>query len=340
MAGFTRRGLLGAGAASAAAMALSALPAGARDAGDHCDPDEDLTDEVGTNLPPSRLGAQLYSVANQVGSLGWAKLLAAMAEIGYRTVEFAGFSGSTPAELRTILADTGLTAVGQHAGMDDASIEAAGVLGLPYTGITLITNIYGPRTDDWKRTAADFDAFGARCAAAGTKFYVHMHPEPYVPLADDPQRLALDVLLENTDPELVAFEMDIYWAYYAAASLGASGVLFDPVDYVVAHPGRFPIFHVKDGRALLDRSVGGERATLMNAPTAGPPSMDGITDVGQGDIPFKTFFGKLAEVSDLASHHFVWERDTASNHPRGSLASARASYLMMRYDHMAGPSRY
>ena len=47
-----------------------------------------------------------------------------------------------------------------------------------------------------------------------------------------------------------------------------------------------------------------------------------------------------AEVSDLAGHELVWERDTASNHPRGSLASARASYLMMRHDHMGAPSLY
>ena len=203
----SRRGLLAAGAGAAASVTLGRSPAVAREP-DKCvpsHPDADLTDAVGTNLPPSRLGAQLYSVGGQVGTIGWAKLLAALAEIGYKSVEFAGFSGATPAQLKTILDDTGLRAVGNHGAMNQASIDAAVVLGLPYTGITLITNIYGATTDAWKRTAADFNTFGAQAAKAGVKFYVHMHPEPYVPMADDPTKLAVDVLLANTDPELVFF---------------------------------------------------------------------------------------------------------------------------------------
>ena len=336
----TRRGLLGAGASAAAAVALGRGHAVAQEPApcEPADPDANLTDGVGTNLPPSRLGCQLYSVSDRVRPMGWGPLLTALEEIGYRSVEFAGLSGATPGELRTILDDLGLRAVGQHAAMDAASLTTAVALGLPYTGISLITNLYGAHTEAWKRTAEEFNAFGALCAAEGVRFYVHMHPEPYTPVADAPGRWALDVLLEETDPELVFFEMDLYWAYYSA-SVAGGGLLFDPLQFVLPQPQRFPIFHVKDGRRLARQTAGGETVTVMNAPITPYPT-DGICDVGQGDVPFKAFFGELAKVSDLRSHELLWERDTASSHPRGSLASARASYLMMRHDHMAGPSQY
>jgi hypothetical protein len=65
-----------------------------------------------------------------------------------------------------------------------------------------------------------------------------------------------------------------------------------------------------------------------------------MTDVHQGDIDFRSMFSRLAKVSDLSNHYFIWERDTANKHPHGSLSSARASRAAMRYDHLAGPARY
>ena len=337
----SRRGMLGASTSAAAAVALGGGRARANEVDPpECvepDPDANLTDDVGTNLPPSRIGVQTYSVNDQISGLGLGPVLTALAEIGYRGVEFAGLGGATADEARTMLDDLGMHPVGQHAGMDNASLQTAVALGLPHTGISLFTNIHGAHTEAWKQTAEEFNAFGAQCAAEGVKFYVHMHPEPYTPVLDSPGNLALDVLLAHTDPGLVFFEMDLYWAYFTAMS--AQGLLFDPVDFVLPAPERFPIFHVKDGRALANEQVAGQQVTPMNV-THAPYPMDGICDVGQGDVPFKDFFGKLAEVSDLAGHELVWERDTASNHPRGSLASARASYLMMRHDHMGAPSLY
>jgi sugar phosphate isomerase/epimerase len=231
--------------------------------------------------------------------------------------------------------ELGMRAVSQHAAMDQASIDTAVALGMSYTGIGGIPTS-GGTSDSWKATAESFNTFGAAAAAKGLKFAPHMHTELFTPLLDAPGKYPLDVMLENTDPDLVFFEMDIYWAYTAAWENGA-GQAFDPVDWVVANPKRFPLFHVKDGH-YTTRQAG---ATLVyNQDNAPQPFQEGMTDIHQGNIDFRSMFGRLAKVSDLRDHYFIWERDTANKHPHGSLSSARASYAAMRYDHLAGPARY
>jgi sugar phosphate isomerase/epimerase len=135
--------------------------------------------------------------------------------------------------------------------------------------------------------------------------------------------------------------MDIYWAYFFRSWVGGADALFDPLQWVLPNKSRFPLFHVKDGKEWL-KTATPMPLTVQGSPFgggAGPtyPLNDGITDIGQGDVPFKSFFGKMGEIN---KHWYLWERDTASSNPHGSLTSARASYLMMRNDHMARPSRW
>jgi sugar phosphate isomerase/epimerase len=163
-----------------------------------------------------------------------------------------------------------------------------------------------------------------------------MHTETWTPVTDAPGKIGLDILLAETDPKFVFLEMDIYWAYTGVWENGL-GTTVDPVDYLEAFPERFPLFHVKDGHYAA-RSGG---ATLVyNQDNLPRPFQSGMTDVHQGDIDFRTMFSRLSKVSDLSNHYFLWERDTANQHPHGSMSSARASCAAMRYDHMAGPAKY
>jgi sugar phosphate isomerase/epimerase len=328
----TRRGLVAAGAGAVGALTLGRSPAGAQAA----KPAAALTDAVGTNLPPNRIGIQMYSVRDQPALMGgMPAVLTALHEIGYRTVEFAGINVAEIPKIKSTLADLDMVAVGNHGALNQASLDTAVALGLPYTGIGSIPT-GGLTMDAWKQTAEQFNTFGEAAAARGVKFYAHMHQELFYPVVDAPGTYALDVMLANTDPGLVFFEMDIYWAYTAAWNEGG-GMLFEPSDWVVAHPKRFPLFHVKDGHYATRQ---GGATVVYNQDNAPQPLQDGMTDVHQGDIDFRTFFSRLAKVSDLENHHFLWERDSASSHPHGSLSSARASYHAMRSDHLAGPSRY
>jgi sugar phosphate isomerase/epimerase len=169
-------------------------------------------------------------------------------------------------------------------------------------------------------------------------FYIHMHGPEYVRVADSPTEHVIDVLLENTDPRYVFWEMDIYWAYFFQGYLDAGGATADPLRWVLENPKRFPLFHVKDGKQAVKQDVGGQHVQLANPPITTFPLQDGICDVGQGDVNFKQFFSELAKVSNLNDHYYLWERDTASGHPHGSLCSARASYEMIAHGRLTDPT--
>jgi sugar phosphate isomerase/epimerase len=294
------------------------------------------------DLPAAQIGAQLYSVADQATSIGFPKLFAALSQIGYKYVEFAGYANKdnySPKVIKKILADHGLKAIGNHGSMDAPSLDGALQTGQKYTGIAVLTDIKGAHKDAWKQTAADLNAYGEKCVKAGLKgFYVHMHGPEYTRVVDSPTEHVMDVLLANTDPRYVFWEMDIYWAYFFQGYLDAGGATVDPLQWVLKNPRRFPLFHVKDGKQAVKQDVGGQHLQLDNPPIGTFPLQDGICDVGQGDVNFKHFFNELSKVSNLQNHYFLWERDTASSHPHGSLCSARASYEMMARSRLVDPT--
>ena len=83
-----------------------------------------------------------------------------------------------------------------------------------------------------------FNEVGARCKAAGIKFGYHNHSREFEKVED---RVMLDYMLENTDPDKVFFQMDVYWTVMGQAS---------PVDYFTKYPGRFRLLHIKDRREV------------------------------------------------------------------------------------------
>ena len=262
-------------------------------------------------LPPNRIGLMLYTVRDQIESLGFAKVLETVAGMGFNAVEFAGYTqGTGPIsfkQLRRLLEANGLTPVGCHGNLDDAAIDAAVKLDLPYTG-TAFEVPSGTNTAAWEQLAADYNAFGKKASKHGVKGYLHIHGPAYAPVADNPEVRGLDILLEQTDPKFFAFQMDIYWAYFFRSSFPG----YDPIEYVKQNRDRFPLFHVKDGTANESGDFAGGQ----------------MTDVGQGNIPFEDFF---STVGRPRSSWYLNERDSASDHPQGSFCSAQCSYLYMRY---------
>jgi sugar phosphate isomerase/epimerase len=295
----TRRGFIGAAAGTAAAAATGTWAPSA----------------IGREalVPPGRLGIQLFTVRDAVSRLdmsvidpltgeplrgGFQGVFEVLAAARIREIEFAGYGQGangpiTVAQIRALLDQYALKGIGTHIGYTqflsniEQVLDDAEVLGLPYVGTADSPGrVHGETTEGYKRAAEDFNAFGAAAAARGMRFYQHNHSGEF---AIDPTtgiRL-YDTILAETDPALVFFELDIFWAYVGQSRFPG----FDPLQLVVDQPHRFPLYHVKDG--VMD---GGSTFGWT------------MTDVGDGQIDFRTFF---TVAPSKGSHSYLIERDTA-----------------------------
>ncbi len=198
-------------------------------------------------------GLALYTVRDDMGTNAKATLQA-VAEAGYRNIEAAGYNegkfyGMTPKEFKKYLKELGLKPVSTHQGavtMENADtmmadVKAAGftyfVIPVPPMGLFTYDNVNQKlgMTGGAENLAKVLNTLGEKCKKAGLKLLYHNHDFEFVKDADG--IVTIDYLLENTDPKLVNFQMDLYWVTKAGA---------DPVAYFEKYPGRFKIWHVKD----------------------------------------------------------------------------------------------
>jgi len=326
----TRRALIGAGAGLTAAAVVGSRTRIALGAGTGAAHAASSPPPPTPLLPSDRLGIQLYSVRDQVDAIGFAGVFETLAKIGYKQVEFAGYTQAvgpiTPKQIAQLLRANGLTAIGSHlqelGTPDDATFEheldIAQTIGIPQVGISFEIPS-GTTTSGWQALADQWNHLGSLAHARGMRFYLHNHFQEWALCPDNPTKRGEDILLAETDPNLVWFEMDIYWAYVGQWQSGQV-VKFDPLtDYAIPYRNRYLLFHVKDGKP--DQSGGFTDA------------LDDIVDDGEGVIDYVTFFSKLFQTStgEQNRHWYIQERDNAGSHPRGSLAASQMSYLYMRY---------
>jgi sugar phosphate isomerase/epimerase len=252
-----------------------------------------------SSASPVRIGLQLYTVRDLLEK-DFEGTLEKVAQIGYTNMEFAGYYGRTPEQVRAIMDRLELVSSSTHIGAQlmrqdaAAQIRSAKVLGQEY--ITIPSYSFGrDGIAGWKAGAAEFNKWGALCREAGLKLGYHNHSAEFATVDGGP--MGLDVLLRETDRALVDFEMDLYWTAFADQ---------DPLAWFAKYPGRFTMWHAKD---------------MILTPAKG------MAPVGQGTLDFKTFFAHARESG--VKHVFV-EHDTAASYPGGSLASIQASYTNLR----------
>lgn len=212
------------------------------------------------------LGIQLYTLGPDAQKDLEATLKAVRA-IGYERVELAGLLGHTPADFRGALDRAGLKCVSAHIqasggegtftgdlGRLAADLKALGVetavmptarfperLGSPTKEEGVVGYLKRATSaltaDDWKANADFLNAKGKALQSAGIKVGYHNHNFEFAPVGSTN---GLEILLANTDPALVTFEVDIGW-------VAAAGV--DPYEFLARHKGRFTMMHVKDIKA-------------------------------------------------------------------------------------------
>jgi sugar phosphate isomerase/epimerase len=245
------------------------------------------------------VGIQLYSV-NQAMHSDAAGTLKKLQQIGYRNVETAGFGGLSAADFRKLLDDSGLVCPSAHLDFISGNIEAnfadAHALGAHYVVSSVLRRGTGdlPTLDpafskyaetlramtleDAKQTAELANRIGEKAKQAGLQFGYHNHFMEFVDQGHG--QVAYDVLLKETDPGLVAFEIDCGWMRVAGG---------DPVHYFKKYPHRFPMIHVKDFLSVGTKNVA--------------PGLRVGTELGNGFVDYRPIFA--AAKSEGLKYYFV-----------------------------------
>ena len=209
--------------------------------------------KVKTDKP---IALQLYSVRDDMKT-DPRGTLAKVGEIGYPYVEAAGyengkFYGMTPAEFKAEVEKDGMIFLSSHTGQPlpdqahwnqvmawwDTCIDAHVAAGVKYIVQPFMGESAYRNLDTLKMYCDYFNKVGEKCAARGIQFGYHNHESEFKMI--DSTRV-YDVMLKNTDPSKVFFQMDLWWITQGGG---------DPLTYFKEYPGRFLLWHVKDEKEL------------------------------------------------------------------------------------------
>lgn len=244
--------------------------------------------------PPAsldKIGLQLYTV-RQAMEQSVERTLLQVAEIGYKEVEFAGYFNRPPRAIRQLLDRNDLKAPSAHVGLDVLRtgwyrrLNEAAEMGHKWLVVPSLPESERDSLDAIRRTAELLNRAATDAKTYKIRVGFHNHDVEFTEVEG---RRIFDVLLEETDAELVDFEMDLYWITKAGA---------DPFDYFARFPGRFPLVHVKD--------------------SSGAPAHR-MTEVGKGAIDFKRLFAARRQAG---MKHFFVEHDN----PADPMASVGTSF--------------
>jgi len=274
----------------------------------------------------NQMGLELYTVRNLLDK-DFEGTIARVAELGFREVEPVGYGGLDPRQFRALLDKYGLRAPSTHAGATagpdlEKELEGHRIMGFQYTEVRAAPAARGggrgpvrpagappqprPRqsVEAVKRAAAQHNANGKLTGKFGMKILIHNHTQEFE-LLDDGKTTQYDVLLAETDPALVAMQLDIGWASVAGQNI---------LEMFRKNPGRFELWHVKDAIGIK-----GIDPTLT--PDQRRPKTT-LVPVGQGEIDYKAIFAQAAQAG---LKHFCIEQDNAAE-GGDAVAATKASY--------------
>ena len=188
------------------------------------------------------IGIQLYSIRDLVES-DLTGSLEKLAAIGYKTIETAHyqdrkFYGMEPGAFKDLVDNTGLKALSSHSSLNLENIEQAvedtAKAGMKYLVQPSIPADRRKTIDDYKTIAGELNEMGEVCRKAGLILGYHNHAFEFEKIDD---KVPYDILLENTDADLVTMQIDTYWIHYGG---------YSAEEYFKKYPGRFKMWHIKD----------------------------------------------------------------------------------------------
>ncbi|MBZ4676073.1 MAG: sugar phosphate isomerase [Anaerophaga sp.] len=209
-----------------------------------------------TTKEKKEIGLQLYSVRDAMKEAP-VETVKKVGEMGYTFVESAGYAdgkfyGMDPEAFKSLTEESGMKFISSHTGQalpDSASwdetmqwwdrcIDAHKRAGVKYIVQPSMDEVGYNSLDGLKRYCEYFNAVGEKCRENGILFGYHNHSGEFAELEG---QVIYDFMLQNTDPDKVFFQIDLYWIKEGGKN---------PVDYFNNYPGRFLLWHVKDEKEL------------------------------------------------------------------------------------------
>lgn len=250
-----------------------------------------ITEEVVESMPKDKtMGVQVYSVRDALKE-DFAGSMKKLADIGYQYIEAYGLGvdgqifDMSPEEYSRIVTDTGMEIVSTHgtyfqAGEGEKLRDAALTAGIPHV---IIPSLSTEDRKNYHKVAENLNKLGEIFNDSGLLLGYHNHDAEFKKQGDE---VALEILLKETQPDLVSFQLDLYWVVKGGA---------DPVALIEKYPGRFCSFHVKDAAEDLEQ-----------------------TTVGTGIVDFESVFN----IKGKAGITYYFVEDERTDDPFGNLEAA------------------
>ena len=232
------------------------------------------------------VGLQLYSLRTQFQAEGVPKTLDRVKDLGFKYVELAGTYNLAPEKFKAMLDERGLTPIAGHFAFDKFKSDPDGIaaeakaLGLQYAGTAWVKGKDAFDEKYCREVAAEFNRAGKALADKGLKFYYHIHGYEFVPFGDG---TLFDLLVKETDPKYVSYEMDILWVVYPGQ---------DPAKLLEKYPDRFCFTHLKDLR----------KGVATGALTGNTDVRNDVT-LGTGQVDYPAVFRAAAK--SAVKYHFI-----------------------------------
>ena len=240
------------------------------------------------SLYTAPLGVQAYTFRKSF-PINAAKTLDTIKMMGFTEIEGGG-NGMSLVDFRKLCDDRGISIPSTGAGYDelikypDSIIYRAKILGAKYIMCAWIPHSNGVLTfENAKKAVEDFNRVGKILKENGLIFCYHAHGYEFQPYEN---KFLLDYIFENTNPDYVSFEMDVFWIQFGGG---------DPVALLEKYGGRWKLVHLKDMR----------KGTIKNLTGLSSPENDVPLGTGEIDIP-----GILKEAKKIGIKHYFIEDES------------------------------
>jgi sugar phosphate isomerase/epimerase len=279
----------------------------------------------------NQIGIELYTVRGLLDK-DYEGTIAKLAAMGYKEIEPADpYNKMEPAQYKALLDKYGLKMYSTHSGASDGpglekQLEGHRLMGLKYDTISgprpANTQAGGARAagagqqqqappqtvESVKRRCEQLNKYGAVLKKFGMKNHIHNHAGEF-DFLDDGKTTQYDVYLAETDPDLVAMQIDIGWATMAGQNV---------LQMFKKSPGRYELWHVKDAKyKQADPKLGASARARASQ----------IVAMAEGEIDYKTIFAN-AKLAGLK--YFVIEQDTAGQGGRDTLEDCKIAHDNLR----------